>query len=227
MLAHRPGMTPTVLLHRICMPNIAPCGLTRNPGATKLPRCTHPPPPRQIRPRFTPDFAPGLAAARAGRPDRLRRRGRDVVGRGGDAGGAAGIRRHPRRGIARRHHDLLRLRSRRRHHRQDHRPARHRAGDGRQHRLPDRLLCAGWTVDRAVAVHRHLFPDGPRHVGHLRAADGGGLALVRSLSRPRGDHRRVRQLCRGHVLAADDQLEHAGLWLARHPFRHRHCRAAC
>ena len=32
-----------------------------------------------------------------------------------------------------------------------------------------------------------------------------------------------RQLYRGHVLAAADQLEHAGLWLARHPFRHRHC----
>ena len=32
------------------------------------------------------------------------------------------------------------------------------------------------------------------------------------------------QLCRGHVLAAADQLEHAGLWLARHPCRHRHCR---
>ena len=36
-----------------------------------------------------------------------------------------------------------------------------------------------------------------------------------------------RQLYRGHVLAAADQLEHAGLWLARHPFRHRALSAAC
>ena len=31
-----------------------------------------------------------------------------------------------------------------------------------------------------------------------------------------------RQLYRRHVLAAADQLEHGDLWLARHPFRHRH-----
>ena len=30
-------------------------------------------------------------------------------------------------------------------------------GDGGQHRLPDRLLCAGRPFDRAVAVHRHLL----------------------------------------------------------------------
>ena len=71
------------------------------------------------------------------------------------------------------------------------------------------------------------IPDRAGHVGDLRAADGGGLALVRALSRACGDHRRQRQLYRRHDLAAADQLGHAGLWLARHPYRHRHLRAAC
>ena len=58
-------------------------------------------------------------------------------------------------------------------------------------------------VDQAVAVHGHPCADRPRRVGHLRAADGGGLALVRQAARHRRDHRGQRQLCRRRDLAAD------------------------
>ena len=46
-----------------------------------------------------------------------------------------------------------------------------------------------------------IFPDRARRVGDLRAADGGSLALVRTLSRARGHDRRQRQLYRRRVLA--------------------------
>ena len=46
-------MAQFVLLHCICMPNIAPCCLTRAPAATKLQPCWLPPIHRKIR-RFSP-----------------------------------------------------------------------------------------------------------------------------------------------------------------------------
>ncbi len=62
-------------------------------------------------------------------------------------------------------------------------------------------ICAR-AFDHVVAIHSGSFPDRPRDLGDVRAADGGGLALVRPLSRPGGDHRGQRQLCRRRDLAA-------------------------
>ena len=60
------------------------------------------------------------------------------------------------------------------------------AAIGAQHRHPRARLCRRRAVDHAVAIHPGAFPDRARHVGDLRAADGGGLALVRALSRAGG-----------------------------------------
>ena len=123
----------------------------------------------------------------------------------------------PRRRFAGLHAHHAGLRPRRRRHRQNHRPFRHRRGDVAEHRLPRHVLCAGRTFDHAVAIHRRVFPDRAWNLGDLRAPDGGGLALVRALSRARGDHRRQRQLCRRHDLAAADHLGHQSAgWRATH-----------
>src|SRR4051812_128141 len=89
------------------------------------------------------------------------------------------------------------------------------------HRLPRRCQCAGGAVDPALAVRGGVFPDRARHLRDLRAADGGGLALVRALSRPCRDHRRERQLRCRHDVAADCELGHADERLALHAYRHR------
>ena len=75
------------------------------------------------------------------------------------------------------------------------------------------------TLWQFILVH---FLIGLGIVGDVRAADGGGLALVRALPRARGDHRRQRQLCRRRDLAAAGQLGRADRRLAHHPYRGRH-----
>ena len=84
----------------ICMPNIAPCCLTRRQRATKFAAVHAPADSSKHSRRFTPDFASGLGQACAGAGDRLDRQRRHVVGRGGAAGGAGRIRRDPRRRVA-------------------------------------------------------------------------------------------------------------------------------
>ena len=72
------------------------------------------------------------------------------------------------------------------------------------------------SIWQFILVH---FADRARFVGDLRAADGGSLALVQPLPRPRGRDRRQRQLHRRHDLAAAGQLGHAVGRLAHHPYR--------
>src|SRR6266404_4087921 len=73
-------------------------------------------------------------------------------------------------------------------------------------------VLTGKITDRfgiVVAIMLSIGVLALAYIGAVRAADGGSLALVRSLSRARGDHRRQRQLCRRRSLAADRQLGHA------------------
>ena len=72
------------------------------------------------------------------------------------------------------------------------------------------------TLWQFIAVY---FLIGLGNLGDVCAADGGGLALVRTLPRTGGDHCRQRQLCRRHDLAAGGQLGRAALRLAHHPYR--------
>jgi MFS family permease len=55
MLAHRLGITGVALLHCICMPNIAPYGLTAKPRARKLRPVLAPSDSSQASPLFIPD----------------------------------------------------------------------------------------------------------------------------------------------------------------------------
>ena len=77
------------------------------------------------------------------------------------------------------------------------------------------------AFDHAVAIHRGAFPDRTGYLGDLRPANGGGLALVRTLSRTRRHHRRQRQLYRRHDLAAAGQLGDPVGRLAHHLHRDR------
>ncbi len=80
------------------------------------------------------------------------------------------------------------------------------------------LMGAGYLLASqstgALAVQSYSRGDRGRIVGDLRAADGGGVALVRAPARHRGDCRCNRQLYRRHALAADCQLGHSDFWLA-------------
>ncbi len=181
------------------------CCLTSRRRASKL-RPVHAPSDHKDSARFTPDsrlawvrLAVALAIGSIGSVGMW-----SVVVVA--AGGAGRIRRHARRGFAGLYPHHGGFRRRRRRDRADHRPFRHRHGDGAQHRFPRLGLHPRRTFHHAVAVQCRVFPDRARHVGDLRAADGGSLALVRALSRTRGDHRRQRQLHRRHVLAAADHL---------------------
>ena len=72
---------------------------------------------------------------------------------------------------------------------------------------------------------------GSRQRGDVRPADDRHLALVRAPARHRGRDRLLRQLSRGHGLAADHPAFHRERWLAHDPDRdrrhlHRHDAAA-
>ena len=59
------------------------------------------------------------------------------------------------------------------------------------------LFCGYVGAGFATALWQftlHPRADRSRRVGHVRAADGGGVALVRAAARHRGDDRRQRQL---------------------------------
>ena len=68
---------------------------------------------------------------------------------------------------------------------------------------------------------RAWLADRVRLLGHLRAADGRHVALVRAPARHRRRHRGVRQLSRRHDLAAGGAAFHRHRRLARDPYRHR------
>ncbi len=125
----------------------------------------------------------------------------------------------PRRCIAGLHAPHARLWSRQRRDRQDHRSLRHRHGDRARHCGPRVGLCRRRAFDHVMAIHSDSFSDRPRDLGDVRAADGGGLALVRSLSWPRGDHCCQRQLCRRRDLATGAQLGDSDLRLALELYR--------
>ena len=163
-----------------------------------------------------------MAPACRGRADRFARQRRHVVGGGGASRGADRVRRQPRHRLAGLHHDHARIRFRRGADRQDHRPLRHRHRHRARHRHFGPGLCRRGDVILDLAIHPGAFRDRAVLVGHLRAADGGGLALVRPLPRARGRHRRQRQLYRRRDLAAADQPRHRDDGLAQHPYRDRH-----
>ena len=198
------------LLHCICMPNIAPCGLTRRPGATKLRARAR---PLQFIQRF------GRISPPTPRQAWVRLALALLIGSIGSVGMWSVVVVLPvvqaefgaTRGAVSLAFTLIML--------------GFGLGGVVTGKITDRFgivtamalsiaflgarLCARRAFDHAVAIHRGAFPDRARHLGDLRAADGGGLALVRALSRAGGDHRRQRQLCRRHDLAAAGQLGHA------------------
>ena len=180
----------------------------------------------EIPPLFVPDSASGMGQACARGGDRLDRQRRHVVGGGGAAGGAGRI----RRDAAARCRWPLRSRC-----------SASVSAASSPARSP--TASASWrrsALSIAFSASAMSAPGcrprcgnsswcisliGLGTVGDLRAADGGGLALVRALSRAGGDHRRQRQLCRRHDLAAAGQLGHADGRLAHHPYRASACSA--
>ena len=171
---------------------------------------------------FVPNSRRAWTRLGRGRPDRLARQRRHVVGRGGASGGADRIRRLPRHSVARLYHGDARLRFRRRADRKNQRSLRHRHRDRARRRYPRPRLYRGGDVVVDLAIHSRAFCHRPERIGDVRAADGRSLALVRSLPGACRHDRRKRKLYRRHDLAAAGELGHAVVRLAHHPYRHRH-----
>ena len=145
-----------------------------------------------------------------------------MVGGGGAARHPVRFRRHPRRCRAALHARHARLRRRRRAHGPARRPFRRRraAGAGDAGARP-RLSGGRAGVHALAGGARAWIADRDRMFGHLRAADGRPVALVRAPPRHRRRHRGVRQLSRRHDLAAGGAAFHRHVGLARDPYRHR------
>ena len=116
----------------------------------------------------------------------------------------SGVRRRSRRRLAALHGDHGGLCRRRHPDRPLRRQARHHDADAGRRDLARHRLRGGGVVVKLLAV-RHRAGAADRHARqfrHLRPAGGRRVPLVRPAARHRRGHRRQRQLCRRHLLAA-------------------------